>query len=370
MAIEELLRPIPPERTVPQEKWMPPSGVRIISTDDHNLEALHLWEERLPAKWQGRAPKLYRDEQGILRFEAEGRSLIPRGVDEGVSSGLPGYWDLDEKIASMDAEGIDISFLFHGVTQGLNTLEDKDLYWACIDAYNEWLISYVGAHRDRLVPIAILPAFLKPEAARDYVAKIQQLGYKALQMPAFPRGVRYNSRSMDPLWSAIEDSGIPLMFHVGPYVEFVGNGSVGANITRNLAPYRGLLGALTFSGVFDRHPELKVVFCEGGATWVAQAIADMDYVVKTYHTELKPKLGLMPSEYWYRQCYASFIADAAALRLVDIIGEDNIMWGADYPHAEGTWGYTNEMLQGMYQQLGRTAGAKFLSGNAAKLWKL
>ena len=139
MAIEELLRPIPPERTVPQEKWMPPSGVRIISTDDHNLEALHLWEERLPAKWQGRAPKLYRDEQGILRFEAEGRSLIPRGVDEGVSSGLPGYWDLDEKIASMDAEGIDISFLFHGVTQGLNTLEDKDLYWACIDAYNEWL---------------------------------------------------------------------------------------------------------------------------------------------------------------------------------------------------------------------------------------
>jgi len=370
MSVQELLRPIPPSRELPATKWLPPAGVRIISTDDHNLEALLLWEERLPNRWKDKAPKLYRDQSGALCFEAEGRSLIPRGVDEGVSSGLPGYWDLDEKIASMNAEGIDVSFLFHGITQGLNGLEDKELYWACIDVYNEWLIDYCRDHRDRLVPIAILPAFLKPEAARDYVGKIRQLGYKALQMPAFPRGIRYNSRSMDPLWAAIEESGIPLMFHVGAYVEFVGNGSVGANITRNLAPYRGLLGQLTFSGVFDRHPELKVVFCEGGATWVAQAIADMDYIVQTYHSQLKPKLGLMPSEYWYRQCYASFITDAAALRLVDIIGEDNIMWGADYPHAEGTWGYTNEMLKGMWDQLGPAAGAKFLSGNAAKLWSL
>jgi len=71
-----------------------------------------------------------------------------------------------------------------------------------------------------------------------------------------------------------------------------------------------------------------------------------------------------------RQCNTSFIADAAALRLVDIIGEDNIMWGADYPRAEGTWGYTNEMLKGMWDQLGPVAGAKFLSGNAARLWNL
>jgi len=133
MPVQELLRPIPPERELPTKSWRPPAGVRIISTDDHNLEALHLWEERLTGTWKDRAPKLYRDEAGQLRFEAEGRSLIPKGVDEGVSSGLPGYWDLDAKIKSMDAEGIDVSFLFHGVTQGLNTLDDKELYWACID---------------------------------------------------------------------------------------------------------------------------------------------------------------------------------------------------------------------------------------------
>jgi hypothetical protein len=118
--------------------------------------------------------------------------------------------------------------------------------------------------------------------------------------------------------------------NTGEIVE-AGNGSIGANITRNLAPYRALLGQLTFSGVFDRHPELKVVFCEGGATWVAQAITDMDYVVQTYHTQLKPKLGLMPSAYWHRQCNTSLIADRAVLRLIDIIGEHNVMWGPTIP---------------------------------------
>lgn len=366
----ELLRPIPPLRTPHAPDWRPPAGVRVISTDDHNLEPLHLWEERLPAKWKAQAPRLYRDANGALNLDAEGKSLLPKGVNEQVSGGLPGYWDIDEKIKAMDAEGIHASFLFHGVTQGLNRLEDKDLYVACVEVYNEWLIEYCRGHLDRLVPVAILPAFLQPEAAQAWVTQIQAQGYKALQMPAFPRGVRYNSRSMDPLWAAIQDSGIPLMFHVGPYVEFFGNGSTGANITRNLAPYRGLLAQLVFSGALERHPGLQVVFCEGGATWVAQAIADMDYIVRTYHTELKPQLGVMPSEIWRRQCHASFIVDAAALRLVDLIGEDNIMWGADYPHAEGTWGYTGEMLHDMWQVLGPQAGAKFLGGNAARLWKL
>lgn len=370
MIAEDLLRPMPTRRSFPEKPWRPPAGVRLISTDDHNLEALNLWEDRLPAKFQDRAPKFYRDETGALKFEAEGRALIPPGIDEEISGGLPGFTDIDAKLAAMDKEGIEISFLFHGMVQGLNGLQDKELYWACIDVYNEWLAEYTKDHRDRLVPIAILPTFLKPEASHDYIQKLKDLGYKALQMPSFPRGVRYNSMTMEPLWSAIEESGIPLQFHVGAYPEFSGTGAIGANIARNLCPYRGLLGQLTFAGIFDRHPELNVVFTEGGAAWVAQALMDMDYIVKSYSMSLKPKLGMMPSEYWYRQCYVSFIIDPIAMRLVDVIGEDNMMWGSDYPHAEGTWGDTSEMLRGMWEAIGPVAGEKLLGGNAIRLWNL
>lgn len=370
MSVEELIRPIPTKRVMPASKWMPPAGVRIISTDDHNLEALHLWEDRLPAKWRDKAPKLYRDADGALCLEAEGRSLLPKGIDENVSQGLPGYGNLEAKLASMDEEGVEVSFLFHGIVQGLNGLQDKELYWACMDVYNEWLIEYARPHQERLVAIAVLPTFLRPEATAEYVQNLKGMGYKALQMPAFPRGIRYNSREMDPLWAAIAASGIPLSFHVGAYVEFVGYGSTGANITRNLAPYRGLLGQLMFAGVFERHPELKVVFTEGGASWAASAITDMDYVYQNYYTELNPKLGMRPSEYWHRQCYVSFITDPVAMRLIDIIGEDNVMWGSDYPHAEGTWAYTNQMLEDMWNKLGPVAGEKLLGGNAARLWNV
>jgi predicted TIM-barrel fold metal-dependent hydrolase len=368
MKLNDLL-PIPANRTMGANPWRPPAGVRFISTDDHNREPEHLWEERLPAKWKDKAPKYWKDAEG-WHFEAEGRSLIPKGVTAGVSEGLEGFWNLDKKIEHMDAEGIEVGMLFHGRFQALNGLQDKELYWACADVYNEWLIEYARPHAKRLVAIAILPTFLKPEASKDYIQKLKQLGFKALQMPSFPRGVRYNSMEMEPLWTAIEESGIPLQFHVGAYIEFHGNGSLGANIARNLCPYRGLFGQLVFAGVFDRHPKLKVVFTEGGATWVAQALSDMDYIVRTYHGDLRPKLGHMPSEYWNRQCYASFIVDPPAMELVDRIGAHTMMWGSDYPHAEGTWTYSGEVAKSIWDAVGPEKGAMILGGNAAKLWNL
>lgn len=361
--------PLPKNRDYPVNSWKPPAGVRIISSDDHNMEADHLFEERLPAKFKDKAPVFYRNGDEIV-FTAEGRDLVPKGIGYEALLGLPGLFDLEDKVKDMDAENIEASVIFHGLFQALNTLSDRELYWACVDVYNEWLSEYLRPYAGRMAGVAILPAFDKPEAAHDYVQKIQGLGFKALQMPHSPKGIRWNSMAMDPVWKAIADSGIPLSFHAGVYPHFVGNGSLGANLTANLCPYRNLLGALTFSGVFDRHPELKVVFHEGGGAWVAQTLVDMDYIVRSFGDSLKPKLGLKPSEYWRRQCYTSFMVDPIALRLIDVIGEDNMMWCADYPHPEGTWGYTGDWLKDCYEKLGPVAGAKFIGGNAAKLWKL
>ncbi len=359
--------PFPAQRPYPEDSWKPPAGVRIISSDDHNMEMDHLFEERLPAKFKDKAPVFYREGDSMV-FRAEGRDLIPRGVGDETIMGLPGLFDLDRKVKDLDAENIEACIVFHGLFQALNSLEDKELYWACVDVYNEWLAEYLKPQAKRMHGVAILPSFLKPETAHDYIQKIKGLGYKALQMPHSPRGIRWNSMAMDPVWKAIAESGIPLSFHAGVYPHFSGNGSLGANLTANLCPYRNLLGALVFSGALDRHPDLKVVFHEGGGAWVAQTLVDMDYIVATFGTKLSPKLGLKPSAYWHRQCHTSFMVDPIAIRLVDVIGEDNMMWCADYPHPEGTWGFTGDLLKDCYEKLGPVAGAKFLGGNAARLW--
>lgn len=365
MKLDDL--PLPMYRNAPADSWKPPAGVRIVSSDNHNMEAQHLYEERLPAKWKDKAPVFYREGNKVV-LRAEGRELIAPIGDDVINVGREGQWDPALQLKDMDAENVDATMVFHGMFQGLNALEDKELLWACVDVYNEWLIEYLKPYSNRMHGIAILPSFMKPETARDYMQKIKQLGYKGVQMPHSPRGIRWNSKDMYPVWAAIEESGLPLSFHAGAYKVFGGNGSMGANLTANLCPYRNLLGALIFSGALDRHPNLKVVFHEGGAAWVAQTLNDMDYIVATFGKQLSPKLSKRPSDYWRNQCFSSFMVDPVALRLVDIIGEDNIMWSSDYPHPESTFGFTGELLKQSYETLGPVAGAKFLGGNAAKLW--
>jgi predicted TIM-barrel fold metal-dependent hydrolase len=359
--------PFPSARTKPQNSWRPPAGVRLISADDHNMEVENLYQDRLPASLKDKAPKYYRDAQGKWVFEAEGRSLLPKGT-EGSSENMAGFWDLSQRVAHMDAEGIEASIVFHGRFQALNGLQDKPLYMACVDVYNEWLIEYLKPHSKRLHGVAILPTFHNPAASRDYMQKLKALGYKAVQIPAFPRGVRYNSRDMDPMWEAIQESGLPLSIHVGAYVEFVGNGSLGANLARNLGPYRPLLGQLIFSGMFDRYPNLRVIFTEGGFQWAGQALVDMDYIARTYGSLLRPKLAHLPSFYWKRNCAATFMYDPVGLKIIDDIGVDNVMWSTDYPHAEGTWGYSGEVAELVWNTLGAEKATKVLGATAARLW--
>ena len=365
------LIPPPAERIVPANSWRPPSDIRLISADDHVMEMEHLWEERLPEKYKAKAPRTWHDPDTGWHMEFMGRAFDVPG-DVGLSEALPGFWDASRRLADMDREGIELSMLFPGRLQSLNVLiaEDKDFYWACVDVYNEWIAEYTKSAAGRLVGVGVLPAFVKPEAAGDYIQKLKSLGFKAIQMPSFPRGIRYNSMAMDPVFAAIEESGIPLSFHVTATLEFQGHGSLGANLNRNLCPFRGLLGQLMFSGLFERHPELKVVFTEGGAGWAADAVLGMDKIFREYYTALRPKLSNLPSFYWKRQCYATFMVDPVALRLADIIGEDNMMWSIDYPHAEGCEGYAGDVARDIYERLGHEGAKKVLGGNAARLWKL
>ena len=116
-------KPIPMTalRTVPRDAWRPPSGIRVISADDHHLEADHLWEERLPSRWKDKAPKYWVGESGV-HMEAEGRVLSIPGLPA-ESERCPGFRDIDAKLRDMDAEGIEASLLYTGRAAGLFGLQ-------------------------------------------------------------------------------------------------------------------------------------------------------------------------------------------------------------------------------------------------------
>jgi predicted TIM-barrel fold metal-dependent hydrolase len=366
--------PAPIDRVVREDAWRPPADIRLISADDHILEMDHLFEERLPEKFKKDAPKIWRDKKtGLVHVMHKDKSFDPPGVGT-IGHECPGFWDVGARLKAMDSEGITVSVLYHGQLQALNGLiaTEPELYFACMDAYNEWLIEHVkaaGAER-RLVPTAMLPSFLKPDTARDQVQKLKALGYKTAQMPSYPSGIRYNSREMDPVWEAIVDADMVLAFHVTAQQQFFGWGSLGANVGRNMSPFRPLFGQLMFSGMFDRYPDLTVVFAEGGIAWVADAIYNLDKVCRAYYSLLKPKIEHLPSYYWRKNCLATFMDDPVGIEAMHRIGANNAMWSIDYPHPESVYGFCGEITKSIYDALGHEAAKKVLGGNAARVYNL
>lgn len=361
----------PTERNVWDDGWRPPAGSRIISIDDHVMEEEGLWEKRLTGADKERAPRIWQDDHGHWHVEVDGDSYDVPGIDPGLAEGHVGMWNAEERIAQMDREGIDISFLFHGRAMSLIRMQDKAFFSRCMDVYNEWLGEYCAAHRDRLVGVGILPTIFEPEKTADYIAKLKGWGLKAMEIPSAPKNVPYNATSMEPFWEAVADSGIPIMFHVGAYLQYRGRGAKGANLTANLGPYRPLWSLLTFSGILERHPNLKVVFCEGGFGWVPWTLQDADRIYQVYETEMVPKLKELPSYYFRRQCYSAIMTDDVGLKLAKEHGmTDNILWSCDFPHGESVFGETRREIRKIYELLGEEKARDVVERNAAKLWNL
>ena len=98
------------------------------------------------------------------------------------------------------------------------------------------------------------------------------------------------------------------------------------------------------SGALDRHPDLKVLISEGGATWVPFLGDRMTEGYRQHDMMVRPKLSRTPKEILYAQVYASFQHDESAVAAVTAMGYQNVMWGSDYPHMEGTFGHSQETL--------------------------
>jgi predicted TIM-barrel fold metal-dependent hydrolase len=170
---------------------------------------------------------------------------------------------------------------------------------------------------------------------------------------------------MDPLWEAASEAGIPIVFHIGEAIVQARAGAAGTAVIAQMQGFRHQWGMLTFSGVFDRFPKLKVAFIEAGLAWVASMLHDADMVANSFPTAMIPKLNHPPSWYWKQHCYASFMTDPVGLMLLDRIGAETAMWSSDYPHQESTLGYTRSSIQAVFDAVPDVATAQKIVGKTA-----
>ena len=91
--------------------------------------------------------------------------------------------------------------------------------------------------------------------------------------------------------------------------------------------------------------------------------------IRDSHFWVRPKLAMLPSEYFRAHGFASFQEDPVGLALAESTNlVDCFMWGNDYPHHEGTWPHSAEAIERTMGHLSDASRAKVLGLNAARLF--
>ena len=347
--------------------------MQVISADEHLVEPLEFWDDwlpaALPASLRDRAPRrlgpgVALDGTTVMRTF----TLFPELVR--VSDEAPGAEDVEGRLAVLRAAGIDAAVVYPQRAMAMWGIDDHDLRDACFDAYNGWLAAQCAKSGSRLIGVPILSTVHRPERTADAIARLRDQGFRTLMLPNYPRDVRYGDASMTPLWSAIEASGLPLSFHISEAPDGNGPGELGSYLMVSFQPFRKLWSYLVFAGILDRHPGLRLVFAEGGISWIPSALDHADRIHQEFRVHLRPRLAHAPSHYWHAHCWATFMNDPRGLDQIEQIGSDRVLWGSDYPHPEGTHAATARILAEVTARVGAAAGAAIAGGNARLVYGL
>ena len=131
----------------------------------------------------------------------------------------------------------------------------------------------------------------------------------------------------------------------------------------NVAPFREMFGRYVFGGILDRHPGLQVGWFEGGINWIPAALQDAEHLYASLQHMADHTIEHDVDWYWRNHMWASFMVDPLGLEMIDRIGIDRVMWSADYPHNESTFGYSEQSLASVVAAVGPEAAVKIVSTN-------
>jgi predicted TIM-barrel fold metal-dependent hydrolase len=354
----------------------------IISADAHVNEPADLWRQRLDRRYHDRLPRVITDDKGVQWRVSEGhrpdRLRLSDLEGEDAVRARAGA-DPVQRLADMDADGIDAEVLFPNKGLSMWATPDPVFAMAQCRAYNDWAWETFGPYNHRMSPAAAI-ATGDLEGSLAEVARVARLGFRLLTLPCKPiwgghdvEHANYNLPVFDPLWALVQETGLPITFHVStgrdPRASRGNGGAVVNYVSHSLAPTIEPVANLCASGVLERFPRLRFATIEAGIGWLPWLLTAMDEAYRKHHFWVRPKLAKLPSEYFRLHGMASFQEDPPGLDLAERYRlVDNLMWGNDYPHHEGTWPHSAEAIERTMSRLDDGARAKVLGLNAARFF--
>ena len=283
------------------------------------------------------------------------------------------------RIEDMARDGVEASVLFPPIF-GMRTI-DRELAEGIICAYNDWAAEFAAAAPSQLISVAQLFPDDADTSTRE-IERIAKLGIKQVNFLVGTVTPYMYQRDWDPFWSAAEESGVIVSYHVGGVTQAgTSEPDQGPKLERTAAFGMGLgngstqfyepfVGMFTY-GILERHPKLKFVLGESGTGWIPYVVQEMDYRVnRALETKSRDEFPLkrMPSEIFREQVWATYQQDRVGLAQRDFFGDDKMMWASDYPHPDSTWPDSQAIVEAETANLPEEAKRRILRDNAKKLY--
>jgi predicted TIM-barrel fold metal-dependent hydrolase len=375
-------------------------ALRVISADSH-MDLIYLppdtFTSRMDRAWGERIPQVVERDGGKV-WVSGGDVLAPYATyGPGVTGGRRGRILAEAGFASgkqtrpsnpaqrredQERDGVEAEVIYGiiGISRGLfgrKGISDPALLADVYRAYNEYVADFNRSLPGRFYGLGCLPNH-DAKAAASEVRRCAALGLRGAVFVPWGSEMPVWHEMWEPMWLAAEECDLVISFHV-----FEGGGAtVGYEVKGIKRP--DVIGSWTvvapmqmdeicvsviLSGVCERHPKLKLVLGESGIGWLPYILERLD---GTYEERLADdlKLPLPPSAYFKRQIYATFQKDFHGVRAMVEIAPDNVMWGSDYPHRDGTWPFSRKAIEEQFRDVPQAIAGKLLGENVRRVYRI
>ncbi len=299
--------------------------------------------------------------------------MAAEGLYEDGNKGIRRLTDPDLRIKDQDRDGIQAEVLF-GVLGAAQRLQDPEAEAELMRIYNEWLAEFCAAYPERLAGLAAIPSHRIDAAVAEIERVAARGGMRGIEIANTYDLMPLFHPDWDPVWAAANEAGLPVHFHtigtrMPDWTQFEPlqqRQAFAVYLTSFQLAMSRILMEIVYGGVLETYPDMKVVIAESGIGWIPYILDHMDLEWEEQFKDLT--LTMKPSEYWYRQCYATYQSDKVGTRLLDMLGEDNIMWGSDFPHPDGVWPDSQAFIEAELGHVSPETRHKVICKNAMDLY--
>lgn len=244
---------------------------------------------------------------------------------------------VDERLKMMQDSKLAVAALeAHTATLGYRLSGEQGENWCRI--YNEGIKELITRHPDRFVGMASVPLQDPSRAAKVLEHAVRDLKLCGGYIGTNVNGQYYNSTDFDPFWKKAEELDALIVMHPEDVAGADKMNPYGLKlICGNPADSALSLGYMTYSGVFDRAPNLKLCVLHGGGFFPYHlGRFDQGWQVRSGARAAqakKPPSGYLTNIYYDNMIYRVDTIDY----LRKLAGSDHIMVGTDYPYNLGDW---------------------------------